>query len=349
MRTELTERFGLEHAICSAGMARVAQAELTAAVSNAGGLGCLGGVSYMPDKLKTEIEKIESLTDRPYAVNLLLPETLTTEDEGRWEPVRELWAGLSDEERGKLAGVEALLTKGAVADQVQVVLDAAPAAITLTFATPDWFMKECEERGIATIALVGSLGKAVEAAEAGVDFLVAQGTEAGGHTGYVSTMTLVPAVIDAVDVPVIAAGGIVDGRGMAAALGLGACGVWVGTRFIATPEAYGHDNFKQRVLDGRFQDTTITHSYSGKRMRAFKNEWTERWETSGRSPSSFPAQYAVAGTRVETGYQEGDMETGMMPVGQGIELVHEIMPAGDVVRTMSAEAQAIMRRLNAAF
>lgn len=347
MKTILTERFGIEHPIFSAGMARVAQAELTAAVSNAGGMGCLGGVSYMPEALTAEIEKIESLTDKPYAINLLLPASLTTEDEEAWRPVRELWGRLSEEERGKMAGVEALLTKGAVADQVEIVLDAAPAAVTLTFAVPDWFMEECRKRDIATIALAGSVGKAREYAEAGVDFIVAQGTEAGGHTGYVTSMTLIPAVVDAVDVPVIAAGGIADGRGLASALSLGACGAWVGTRFIATPEAYGHDAFKQRVIDGRFQDTTITFSYSGKRMRAFSNDWTQQWESSGEDGASgFPAQYGVAATRVETGYQDGDLTEGMMPVGQTLGLVHEMKPAGEVVRNMSAEADQIISALH---
>ncbi|MEX0158710.1 MULTISPECIES: NAD(P)H-dependent flavin oxidoreductase [unclassified Microbacterium] len=345
MKTAVTERFGIEHPIFSAGMARVAQAELTAAVSNAGGMGCLGGVSYMPEALVAEIEKINALTDKPYAINLLLPDSLTTEDDSAWAPVRELWGHLSEEERGKMAGVEALLTQGAVADQVEIVLDAAPAAVTLTFAAPDWFMKECKQRGIATIALAGSVGKAREYAAAGVDFIVAQGTEAGGHTGYVTTMTLVPAIVDAVDIPVIAAGGIADGRGLAAGLGLGACGAWVGTRFIATPEAYGHDAFKQRVIDGRFQDTTITFSYSGKRMRAFSNEWTQRWEGEGGDERGFPAQYAVAGARVETGYQDGDLQEGMMPVGQTLGLVHEMLPAGEVVRRMSAEADQIIRGL----
>jgi enoyl-[acyl-carrier protein] reductase II len=345
--TPLTETFGIDYPICSAGMARVAQADLVVAVSNAGGLGCLGGVSFMPDKLRAEIADIRARTDRPFAVNLLLPDSLTSEDEAQWGPVRELWNGLAAQDRDKLAGVEALLTPGAVAGQVEVVLDAAPDAVVLTFATPDWFIEECRARGIKVIALVGSLGKAVEAAAAGVDFIVAQGYEAGGHTGYVSTLTLVPAIIDAVQQPVLAAGGIVDGRGLAAALSLGAAGVWVGTRFIASPEAYGHDSFKQRVLAGKAKDTTITFSYSGKRMRAFANDWTRRWETSDEQPTGFPGQYAVASTRVETGYQDGDLETGMMPVGQGVELVHEITPAGDIVRDMATEAEKILRDLAA--
>jgi len=343
LETKLTKALKITHPICSAGMARVAQADLVTAVSNAGGLGCLGGVSYMPDQLREEIQRIKHGTQNPFAINLLLPDALTTNDSSQWGPVRELWNSLDTADRKKLAGVEALLTEGAVADQVEIVLDAAPAVVVLTFATPEWFVKECKNRGITVISLVGSVGKAVEAAESGVDFVVAQGTEAGGHTGYATTMTLVPAVIDAVDIPVLAAGGIADGRGLAAALALGAEGVWVGTRFIASPEAYGHDVFKQRVLDGTFKDTTITFSYSGKRMRAFQNRWTDQWTGGKDEASGFPAQYAVAGTRVETGYQDGDMEFGMMPVGQTTQLVHEITPAGQIVTDMAAEAERILR------
>ncbi|MBT2533407.1 nitronate monooxygenase [Arthrobacter sp. ISL-48] len=345
IKTALTEALGLKYPVCSAGMARVAQAGLVTAVSNAGGLGCLGGVSFMPDDLRAEIKKIEAGTDKPYAINLLLPDSLTTEDETQWAPVRELWKSLSGADQEKMAGVEALLTPGAVADQVQIVLDAAPSAVVLTFATPDWFIKECKDRGITVFSLVGSVGKAQEASAAGVDFIVAQGSEAGGHTGYASTMTLVPAVIDVVDQPVLAAGGIADGRGLAASLALGAAGVWVGTRFIASPEAYGHDNFKNRVVGGSFKDSTITYSYSGKRMRAFENKWTSEWESSDKKPAGFPGQYAVAGTRVETGYLDGDMDFGMMPVGQTMQLVHEILPAGEIVENMASDAEKILRRL----
>lgn len=345
IRTALTDMLGIDHPVCSAGMARVAQADLVMAVSNAGGLGCLGGVSYMPHALRDEIKNIKAGTKHPFAVNLLLPDSLMTEDEAQWAPVRELWSSLGDAERSKLSGVEALLTPGAVAQQVEVVLDARPDVVVLTFATPAWFITECRDRGIKIAALVGSVGKAQEAARAGVDIIVAQGSEAGGHTGYASTMTLVPAIIDEVDQPVLAAGGIADGRGLAAALALGAAGVWVGTRFIASPEAYGHAAFKERVLNGTFKDTTITYSYSGKRMRAFNNEWTSQVAASGQESAGFPGQYAVAGTRVETGYQDGDLRFGMMPAGQAIQLIHEITPAADIVTTMVGQAEQILARL----
>ena len=308
-------------------------------------MGCLGGVSYMPDRLRAEIADIMARTSRPYAVNLLLPSSLTTEDDTEWAPVRELWASLSDADRTKLAGVEPLLTPGAVADQVEVVLDARPTAVVLTFATPDWFIRECRDRGILVFALVGSIGKAKEASAAGVDVIVAQGSEGGGHTGYASTLTLVPGVIDEVPQPVLAAGGIADGRGLAAALSLGAAGAWVGTRFIASKESYGHENFKRRVVDGGLNQVTLTRAYTGKPLRAFRNRWTEQWEGSGQAIAEFPGQYAVAGPRVETGYQDGDLDYGMMPAGQAIQLIREIMPAAQIVESMVGEAEAILTGL----
>lgn len=342
--TTMTTDLGITHPVCSAGMARVAQADLVVAVSQAGGLGCLGGVSFMPDALRAEIASITARTDKPYAVNLLLPTTLTTEDAAQWEPVRQLWDSLSQAERSKLAGVQAMLTPGAVADQVEVVLAAAPPAVVLTFATPSWFITECRARGIKVFALVGSIGKARQAADAGVDYLIAQGTEGGGHTGHAATMTLIPGVCDAVDIPVVAAGGIADGRGLAAALSLGAVGVWVGTRFIASHESYGHQAFKDRVVSGELNETTLTRCYTGKPLRAFSNDWTRRWAATGEQPREFPAQYAVAGTLVETGYQDGDVDLGMMPAGQAIQLVHQVMSAGQIVTDMVAHAEQILAR-----
>ncbi|WP_309066232.1 NAD(P)H-dependent flavin oxidoreductase [Microbacterium sp.] len=345
MKTRATEMFGIEHPIFSAGMARVAQAPLVAAVSEAGGMGCLGGVSFLPEALRAEIERIRATTSKPFAVNLLLPDSLTSDDDDQWRPVRELWAQLDPTDRGKMAGVEPLLTPGAVRGQVEVVLDAAPALVVLTFAAPGDFIEECHRRGIKVAALVGSTGRAIAAEQAGVDLLIAQGTEGGGHTGYTGTLPLIPAVVDRVSLPVLAAGGIVDGRGLAAARALGADGVWVGTRFIASPEAFGHEAFKQRVVQGESRELTLTRAYTGKPLRAFRNRWTSQWEESATQPAAFPGQYAVAGMRVETGYQDGDLEWGMMPAGQGISSVYELTPAGDIVRGMAAQADEILSSL----
>ncbi|HEX6657069.1 MAG TPA: nitronate monooxygenase, partial [Ilumatobacter sp.] len=163
MKTALTDRFGIEHPVMSAGMARVAQAPLVAAVSEAGGMGCLGGVSYLADALRHEIHAIRALTAAPFAVNLLVPPSLLDDSVEEWEPVRRRWEHLSVEERDKLRGVEPMLTPGAVAHQVEVVLAERPAAVVLTFDAPRWFVEDCHARGIAVFCLVGSVSRAEQA------------------------------------------------------------------------------------------------------------------------------------------------------------------------------------------
>jgi enoyl-[acyl-carrier protein] reductase II len=345
VRTAFTELFGIEHPIASAGMARVAQAPLVAAVSEAGGLGCLGGVSFLPDALRDEIAAIRRATDRPFAVNLLVPPTLVDPGAPSWSAVEERWQALPEADRVKLRGVEAMLTPGAVQGQVDVVLDERPAAVVLTFDVPAWFIDACHERGVRVLALVGSVSRAEQAAAAGVDVVVAQGTEGGGHTGHVGTMALLPGVVDAVAVPVLAAGGIIEGRGLAAARCLGAAGAWMGTRFIASAEAYGHPAYKQRVVEATSRDTILSRSYTGKPLRTLENAWTRDWTSRADEIQPFPAQYAVAGVRVESGYQDGDVEEGMMPAGQGVQQLHAVQPAGDIVREVVAEAEAVLRTL----
>ncbi len=344
MRTALTERFGITHPIMSAGMARVAQAPLVAAVSEAGGMGCLGGVSYFADALRDEIKTIRRATSSPFAVNLLVPPSLVDDDSASWEPVRQRWQALSPADRDKLRGVEPMLTAGAIGHQVEVVLHERPAAVVLTFDVPEWFVTACHERDIQVMALVGSVSRALQADRAGADFIVAQGTEGGGHTGHVSTMVLLPAVVDAVKPPVLAAGGIVDGRGLAAARCFGAHGAWMGTRFVASAEAYGHIAYKQRVVEAASRDTVVSRAYTGKPLRTLQNVWTREWTDRTDEIQPFPAQYAVAGVRVETGYQDGDLEYGMMPAGQAVEVIHDIAPAGDLVRSIVAEAERILAR-----
>jgi enoyl-[acyl-carrier protein] reductase II len=348
VKTALTERLQIEHPVVSAGMARVSQGDLVAAVSNAGGMGCLGGISYLPDDLEAEIRRIRTLTGKPFAVDLVVAAALTTEDDEAWAPVRELWNDLRPDQRAKLKGVEPMLTPDAVQGQVEVILEERPPVLALTFDVPKWLVDECHARGILVMALTGSVRRAAEAAANGVDVIVAQGTEGGGHTGHVGTLALIPAVADAVDVPVLAAGGIADGRGLAAALCLGAGGVWVGTRFIASEEAYGHDAYKQRVLRATNADTVVTKAYTGKSLRALRNDWTDSWAERADDVRPFPGQYAVAADRVETGYQDGETSEGMMPAGQGVSLVNEILPAGEIVARMVADAEAILRAQGAA-
>ena len=348
LQTKVTAGLGIQHPVLSAGMARVAQADLVAAVSDAGGMGCLGGLSYLPDDLRNEIRKIRQLTDKPFAVDLVVPEELLA-DVGSdvWKPVLDIWNQLSPAQKKKLRGIEPMFRPGAVKDQVEVILDEKPPVLVLTFNFPKRIIDECHARGMQVMALCGSIGSAVSADTAGVDYIVAQGADGGGHTGHVGTLSLVPAVVDVVSSPVIAAGGIVDGRGLAAALCLGAEAAWCGTRFIASDEAYGHESYKRRVIQASAKDTVLTKAYTGKNLRTLRNAWTARWEENDEGLRSFPAQYAVAADRVETGYQDGDLAEGMMPAGQGLGLVTKIMPAGDIVREMVEDAERILARRRA--
>lgn len=343
MRTALCDLFGIRHPIVSAGMARVAQAPLVTAVSEAGAMGCLGGVSFLADDLRAEIDAIRRVTSAPFAVNLLVPPSFLDAEAEAWTAVEERWAAMTDEERNKLQGIAPMVTPGAVQQQVEVTLAARPAAIVLTFDVPTWFIDDCHDRDIKVMALVGSVSRGRQAAAAGVDVVVAQGTEGGGHTGHVGTMALVPGVVDAVDVPVVAAGGIVDGRGLAAARCLGAAGVWMGTRFIASMEAYGHPAYKQRVVEASGRDTVISRSYTGKPLRTLGNDWTRAWADRTDEIDSFPGQYLVAGERVETGYQDGDLAEGMMPAGQGLELISRIQPAAAIIEEIVSDADRILR------
>jgi enoyl-[acyl-carrier protein] reductase II len=347
LATRVTKGLGIEYPVLSAGMARVAQGDLVAAVSEAGGMGCLGGVSYMPDELRNEIRSIRQKTNKPFAVDLVVPEVLLADEAaGAWKPVREVWDKLTPAQRTKLKGVEAMLTPGAVQGQIDVIMEERPPVLVLTFNVPKYIVDACHSRGMQTMALCGSVGRAVACEQAGVDYIVAQGAEGGGHTGYVGTLALIPAVVEAVRRPVIAAGGIVDGRGLAAALCLGAEAVWCGTRFIASHEAYGHAAYKSRVLAAQAKDTTLTKSYTGKNLRTLRNEWTAKWEDRDDELTGFPTQYAVAAERVETGYQDGDVNEGLMPAGQGVGLVTQLMPAAEIVHEMVRDADAILRRLN---
>lgn len=345
LQTRVTRGLGIEHPVLSAGMARVAQGPLVAAVSEAGGMGCLGGVSYLPDELRNEIRSIRQKTNKPFAVDLVVPEALLTDDTSTWNPVREVWDRLAPSQRAKLKGVEAMLTPGAVQGQIDVIMEERPAVLVLTFNVPRYIVEACHARGMQVMALCGSVGRAVAAEAAGVDYVVAQGAEGGGHTGYVGTLALIPAVVDAVSKPVIAAGGIVDGRGLASALCLGAEAVWCGTRFIASNEAYGHDAYKKRVLASQAKDTVLTKSYTGKNLRTLRNNWTAQWEERGKELKGFPTQYAVAAERVETGYQDGETGEGMMPAGQGVGLINSVMPAGEIVHNMVQDASRILGRL----
>jgi enoyl-[acyl-carrier protein] reductase II len=244
---------------------------------------------------------------------------------------------------------------GGLGDQVQLVIEGGARAFVAGLGVPTEVVQQCHRNGVVVVSMCGKVEHAVRAVEAGCDLVVAQGTEAGGHTGQVASFPLIPQIVDAVGsrVPVVAAGGIFDGRGLAAALALGADGVWVGTRFIATPEARGVLGYKDKLLASREDQTTVSRAYSGKTMRVVRNRYTEHFDAHPEELKMFPEQLSVAyssGVMHLGGdsFTEGvDMDKECYPAGQGVGAITELVPAGELVRRFVAEAEAALDRLPA--
>jgi enoyl-[acyl-carrier protein] reductase II len=235
---------------------------------------------------------------------------------------------------------------------LEVIFEERVPVLASGLGDPAPVVPRAHELGMRVIALVGNTRNARRVAAGGVDVIVAQGYDGGGHTGRVGTLTLVPAVIDAVDVPVMAAGGIGDGRGLAGVLGLGAVGAWMGTRFVASREAFGHEKYKQRIVDVDDEGTTRTRCFSGKPARMIRNRTTEAWEAPELQAriQAFPHQFAVmrewlGADPYVTGRFEGAVETGALAAGQSAALIDAVLPAAEVVRNVVAEAERALDRL----
>ncbi len=316
MRTRITELFDIEYPVMLAGMGGVSYHELVAAVSEAGGIGTFGASTMRDGELAREITALKTLTQKPFGVDLLtaLPQHLE-------QGIRDVVAGGA---RIFVAGL------GVPRDAIDLL----------------------HSHNILVGSMCGKVRHAVSAVASGCDFVVAQGTEAGGHTGLVATMALVPQVVDAVSaqVPVVAAGGLFDGRGLAACLALGADAVWIGTRFIATPEARAVNGYKEALVASREDDTVISRSYTGKPCRVVRNEWTNHYEEHPEDIKTFPLQ-AIASSQANVnhlGYPSGtDVDTSreFYPAGQGAGAVSELIPAGKLVRDIVAQAEEILQKL----
>ena len=316
MRTRITELFEIEHPVMLAGMGGVSYHELVAAVSEAGGIGTFGASTMRDGELAREITALKTFTQKPFGVDLLtaLPQHLE-------QGIRDVVAGGA---RIFVAGL------GVPRDAIDLL----------------------HSHNILVGSMCGKVRHAVSAVASGCDFVVAQGTEAGGHTGLVATMALVPQVVDAVSarVPVVAAGGLFDGRGLAASLALGADAVWIGTRFIATPEARAVNGYKKALVTSREDDTVISRSYTGKPCRVVRNEWTNHYEQHPQEIKTFPHQ-AIASSQANVnhlGYPNGtqvDTSREFYPAGQGAGAISSLMPAGDLVRDIVAQAEQILLQL----
>ncbi|MEY2939804.1 MAG: hypothetical protein RIS58_791 [Actinomycetota bacterium] len=316
MKTRLTEMLDIEHPIMLAGMGGVSYHALVAAVSEAGGIGTLGASTMGEGVLAKEIEGVKKLTKKPFGVDLLtaLPHTLERD--------------------------------------VDLIIASGARIFVAGLGVPRDIIDKLHANGVLVGSMCGKVRHAVNAVASGCDFVVAQGTEGGGHTGTVATMALVPQVVDAVGdkVVVVAAGGLFDGRGLAAALSLGADGVWIGTRFIATPEAWGVDGYKDVLVATPEDGTVISRAYTGKTCRVVRNDWTNEFENNPEQLKPFPQQ-AIASMQAgvnHLGYPPGttvDLAREFLPAGQGVGAIESIIPAGDIVRDMVREATETIERL----
>jgi NAD(P)H-dependent flavin oxidoreductase YrpB (nitropropane dioxygenase family) len=373
LRTPICEMLGIEYPLLLAGMGHaaavmpeesetgVSSPELVAAVSNAGGMGVLGAAGTSPEALPGQIKMIRELTDKPFGVDFILPGQVKT-GEGDYASrkaqipdeykklVKELKTefGLPDVEAPPPPpGKELLLSEEVVHRKIEIVFKERVAVLAIGLGSPAPFVERAREVGTKIIGVVGNVKTAKKVAAAGADIIVAQGTEGGGHTGRVGTMALIPQVVDAVSpVPVLAAGGIADGRGMAAALCLGAQGVWVGTAFLVSREANLPQLLKERILQASEEDARITRLYSGKTMRNVSNPLIEAWEARGISALPMGMQGLLMTDFLYAAKQAGRTELLMNAAGQASGMLRELKPAAQLVQEIvDGAVEALKERI----
>lgn len=306
MQTEVTRLLGIEVPVIQGGMAWVAEYHLAAAVSNAGGLGLIGAASAPADWVRDQIRKAKELTKCPFGVNIML--------------------------------------MSPYADEVaQVVAEEGVKVVTTGAGNPEKYMKLWKKSGIKVIPVVASAALAKRMERCGADAVVAEGCEAGGHIGENTTMCLVPQIVDAVKIPVIAAGGIADGRGMAAAFMLGAKGVQMGTHFIVTDECQVHEAYKERILRAKDIDSRVTGRSTGHPVRALRNDMTKKYLELEKKGASFEEleQLTLGGLRKAV--VDGDVKDGSVMAGQIAGLVKERMSCKELLDRLVAETDALMK------
>ncbi len=354
LRTPICDLLGIEVPIVLAGMGGASTPELAAAVSNAGGLGVLGAAACGPDELREWIERTRKLTSRPFGVDTLLPASVRRgtfdKPSAKGQSPRELlpqYLEFAREfmEKEGLECVETPRIRGGFTNdlfeaQMRVVVEQRVPVYASGLGDPSPWMEALHKNGTKVMAVVGAVRHARKVAAAGIDVIVAQGHDAGGHNSPVGTMALIPQVVDAAgDIPVLGAGGIVDGRGVAAALMLGAQGVWVGSAFLATHEAGIEEFQKKAIVEATEEGTTITRSVTGKPARYIKSKWTQAFVDAGLEPLPMPYQGAVSGPVQAAALRQGRGDIAPGFAGQGIGMIHAIRPARDVLRELVEGAE----------
>jgi nitronate monooxygenase len=361
LRTPICDLLGIEVPILLAGMAGMAGPALVAAVSNAGGLGILGGHNVPPDELRRLIAETRGLTSRPFGINLLLPEDLAAPAPP--EEVQDASAvqAILNPMRAEigLAAKEGLPNPplADILEKVEVLLESGAAVFSVGLGNPGpELVARCHAKGMRVIAMATNKEDALALEAAGVDAIVAQGGEAGGHRshfakptdagfGVVGTFVLVPEIVDAVRIPVIASGGIVDGRGVVAALTLGARAAMIGTRFLATQESGAVEVYKRALVAAASGDTTVTDVASGRYARVIRNAFTERYGDAPVLP--FGWQGSAVGDLFQGARDVGDADYMGLWAGQGIGLIDDLPSAGELVARLVREAEDVLQRLTA--
>lgn len=354
LHTELCDMLGIEYPILLAGMGGLAgeghsaQPKLVGAVSNAGGMGVLGATGLLLDELRTEIREIKSLTDKPFGVDVLLPSALTEAppaDMSLAEMKRKFVSKEHIDFVEKLAedyGVtltetkqEFIFTEEHSKKQIQVMLEEGVPLFCSAVGILEWVVPMAHEGGMKVLGLAGNVRGALRHKKAGADFIVAQGHEAGGHTGRVSTFALIPQVVDTVSpTPVLAAGGIGDGRGLVASLALGAVGVWVGTAFLFAEEASITDIHRKMMMEATEEDTAVSRVWTGKTLRQMKNPIQEAFDKSGMPALPMVTQVLLMVDLIHSLAEVERYDLLCAPTGQIVGMLKETKPAKQILDDM---------------
>ena len=367
LNSRICELLKIDYPIVLAGMGGASVPALAAAVSNAGGLGVLGAAACAPERLRAWIRQTRELTDKPFGVDTLLPASVrrgkpAPDGAAPVDPMElaaeyrqfaeEFMAreGLakadSEAARRAIGGRDAeggppLFSKEFFEAQMEVVIEEKVPVYAAGLGNPGPWMDRLHANGTIVMAVVGKVQHARQVVESGIDVIVAQGHDGGGHNSPIGTISLIPQVVDAVGdrVPVLGAGGISDGRGVAAAFMLGAEGAWVGTAFLATEEAGIEDFQKEAIVEGGESDTVVSRSITGKPARMIRNKWADAWVAAGKEPLPMPYQSMIAGPVMAAGIEARRKDILPGFAGQGIGLIHAVRPAASVMADLVSEAE----------
>lgn len=307
METRVSRLLGTTYPVIQGGMAWVAEYHLAAAVSNAGGLGIIGAASAPPEVVREQIRQAKKLTDRPFGVNVMLLNPNAPE-------------------------------------VAKIVIEEGVKVVTTGAGNPAKFMDDWKAAGVVVIPVVASVAMAKLMERGGADAVVAEGMESGGHIGAQTTMTLVPQVVDAVNIPVIAAGGIADGRGVAAAMMLGAEGVQLGTRFVTAKESIAHENYKERIIKAKDIDSEVTGMSTGHPIRVLRNQMSREYLRMEKEGASFEELEQLTLGSLRKAVMDGDVKNGSLMAGQCAGLVKKQQSCKEIVEELMTEAEELLNR-----